>query len=461
MSAVIVLVALPLLWSLLVHLARLAALQGRPTLSDGAEKLILALLLLPIVVGAVVLLMAPFIVPLVKTPLLAATFAAAVGPVTAPTGHQATQAPNLLPFVVPALLAAYALITSVLLLRTAVVWAKLARIAAKATPHDGIFRTAAAVPAFAWGNHRVILPATLTTTLSADDTALIVAHERAHLRRGDPLWFLALSLIEAVLWFNPMIRQQGRACRLAAELACDAHVLTATPHRRHAYARALIAALKHTVGTAPSCVAAASSPDRKTYALRLDHIMTQTPRPPKAAAWIIAIVALAVPVTGAQLAFAQTQPPASAPANEPTLAPAVQPIIVRPVDAPISSAFGFRPNPQPGERKNHIGIDFAAPLGTPVKAHASGKISFAGHRDGYGETVEIDNGGDTTTRYAHLGSINVKTGDTVSAGQVIADIGQPLSGAPHLHFELWHNHKVVDPTPLFPAGKLSGTTGSN
>lgn len=451
MNALIVLAVVPALWSLVVHLVRLAALKGLPALNDNAEKLILALMILPIVAGVVLLIVAPFTVPLVMTPLLPAGFAEVAGPVPAAIVHHESNTLDLMPLVIPAFLALYALCTGVLILRTALAWARLARIAAAATSHSGTFRTMAAVPAFAWGRRRVILPATLAAALNSDDMALIVAHERAHLDRRDPSWFLALSLIEAVLWFNPLIRQQGRACRLAAELACDAHVVAGAPHLRHAYGRALIAALKHMTGTAPSCIAAASSPDRRTYALRLDHIMTQAPRPPKAAAWIAAVIALAVPVTAAQLAFAQTQPPATAPANKAALAPAAQPTIVRPVDAPISAPFGPRIHPPlPGDPKMHEGIDFDAPLGTPVKAHANGTVSFAGFRYGYGQTVEIDNGGDVTTRYAHLADVSVKAGDSVTAGQVIGSVGSTgRSTGPHLHFELWRDHKPVDPAPLF------------
>ncbi len=448
MNALIVLVALPMLWSLLVHLARMAALQGRPALSDGAEKLILALMLLPIVAGAVVLLLAPMTRHLVPATVLMAPFhASGTGHGNVALARTASLTSDLAPALLTIFTAFYAAVALFLLGRLVVAYVKLAHVASTAMADGDVFRSPAPVPAFAWGRNRIVIPADLDDVLSAGDMVLIVAHERAHLLRRDPAWFLALSVIEAVLWFNPLIRIQGRASRLAAEIACDAAVIGHAPSHRHAYARVLLTALKHSVA-APAFLPAAA--DSQSYRHRLAHIMGSGSRPPKAVLWIAAVLILVVPVTAAQLAFAQaSQAPADA--AEPVAAPPVttSPAFARPVDAPISSAFGYRPNPQPGERKNHIGIDFAAPLGTPVKAHASGQVSFAGHRDGYGETVEIDNGGDTTTRYAHLGSIDVKTGDTVSAGQVIADIGQPLSGAPHLHFELWHNHEIVDPTPLF------------
>ena len=448
MSGLIVLFILPVLWSVVVQLARLAALRGRPVLADGAEKLILAVMLLPIAAGGVLLLVAPVITPLTGTPLLPAAALETAGTSVKASLHSAIALPAVGPTAINALLIAYVAVTLVLLVRTLVTVIRLHRIVSAAQAKGGILLTAAAVPAYAWGRRHIVVPARLHARLPAADMALIIAHERAHLARRDPAWFLMLSLVEAVMWINPLIRRQGRACRLAAELACDAAVVTAAPHLRHSYGRALISALKLNSGAAPSCVAAASS-DRHTYSLRLDHIMTQTPRPPKAVVWIAALAVLLVPVAGAQLALAKAAPPAQAPG---VVTQAASPAIVRPVDAPISAIFGVRDNPAKGEMKFHEGVDFAAPLGTPVKAHADGVVSFAGKRYGYGMTIEIDNGGDTTTRYAHLDTITVKAGDHVTAGQVIADIGQPLGGtAPHLHFELWRNHVAVDPAPIFAA----------
>lgn len=446
MNDILILMIIPVAWSGLVALARLAALKGRPALADGAEKLIMVLMLLPIAGGALLLTLAPLTGSLMPAPILLAApdQDAFVG--SAPLSHAVTLSPGVPPILPLVALILYAIIALGLMARLSLAYVRLARIAAIAKPQDGVYVSEANVPAFAWGRRRIVLPARLSSLLPAADKALIVAHERAHLTRRDPLWFLILSVTEALLWFNPVIRLQGRACRLAAELACDTAVVGDRPALRLAYARALLAALKDSAGTAPSFLPAAASCDAKAYRHRLNHIMTGTPRPPRAMAWIAAVLVLAIPVTAAQLAFAR-EAPANAPVSP--AAPAT-PTIVRPVDAPISSHFGIRKKPLKGEMAFHEGVDFAAPLGTPVKAHAAGVVSFAGTRYGYGTTIEIDNGGKITTRYAHLGQIDVKAGDTVTAGQMIADIGQPSVGkTPHLHFELWRDHKPVDPAPLF------------
>jgi len=84
----------------------------------------------------------------------------------------------------------------------------------------------------------------------------------------------------------------------------------------------------------------------------------------------------------------------------------------------------------------HTGVDFAAPIGTPVVASAGGTVSTAGTAGRYGNLVVIDHGG-TSTYYAHLSSIAVTTGEVVVAGSRIGAVGATgnVTG-PHLHFEL-------------------------
>lgn len=85
----------------------------------------------------------------------------------------------------------------------------------------------------------------------------------------------------------------------------------------------------------------------------------------------------------------------------------------------------------------HAGIDLGTPMGTPIKASNSGKVSYAGTMGGYGLVVDIDHCGKYTTRYAHLSQALVKKGQSVSQGQFIAKSGNTGFGTgPHLHFEI-------------------------
>lgn len=96
----------------------------------------------------------------------------------------------------------------------------------------------------------------------------------------------------------------------------------------------------------------------------------------------------------------------------------------------------------------HTGVDFSAPRGTPVRAVANGKVSFAGRQSGYGNMVRIDHPGPYDTAYAHLDRIarEVSEGASVEKGQVIGFVGSTgLATGPHLHFELYKDGNFVNP----------------
>lgn len=119
----------------------------------------------------------------------------------------------------------------------------------------------------------------------------------------------------------------------------------------------------------------------------------------------------------------------------------------RPVkDGWLSSFYGYRVDPFSGRKAFHNGIDFAGKTGSPVYAVADGIVSWAGMRGGYGGLVEIDHGNGYVTRYAHNKSIEVKTGDRLAKGDVIALLGSTgRSTGPHVHYEVLKDGKAVNP----------------
>ena len=122
-----------------------------------------------------------------------------------------------------------------------------------------------------------------------------------------------------------------------------------------------------------------------------------------------------------------------------------------PVRGPISSPFGPRIHPIYGVPSFHTGIDIAVPEGTPVRAAASGTVTFAGWHEGFGVLVVIDHGNGYESYYGHLSKLLVSEGQRVSAGDVIALSGNTgLSTGPHLHFEVRYLGTPVDPRPLLP-----------
>jgi murein DD-endopeptidase MepM/ murein hydrolase activator NlpD len=116
-------------------------------------------------------------------------------------------------------------------------------------------------------------------------------------------------------------------------------------------------------------------------------------------------------------------------------------------DPTISSLFGPRAQPVPGASTNHQGIDYAVPIGTPVLSAGDGTVIFAGVQSGFGNTVEVDNGGGVVTLYGHLSSIGVSVGQTVGDGDQIALSGNTgTTSGPNLHFQVMVNGVAVDPT---------------
>lgn len=122
--------------------------------------------------------------------------------------------------------------------------------------------------------------------------------------------------------------------------------------------------------------------------------------------------------------------------------------MVTPVNGVMTSTFGPRKHPILGTVRIHKGVDWAAPVGTPIAAAFDGEITFQGDGGGYGNLVKISHGNGRETRYAHMQRFAIKdgVGTKVKAGDIIGYIGTTgLSTGPHLHFELYQNGEAIDP----------------
>lgn len=94
----------------------------------------------------------------------------------------------------------------------------------------------------------------------------------------------------------------------------------------------------------------------------------------------------------------------------------------------------------------HTGLDFAAPMGTPIVAVDDGKVVAAGPAGAYGTMIEVAHGDGTRSLYAHLSGIDVRKGQQVARGERIGALGNTgNSTGPHLHFEISKNGTPVDP----------------
>lgn len=134
-----------------------------------------------------------------------------------------------------------------------------------------------------------------------------------------------------------------------------------------------------------------------------------------------------------------------------------QAFIRTPVDVGrISSHFGPRKHPLLGYNRQHQGVDYAAPTGTPIRAAGNGRIVHRGTRGGYGKTVIIDHGNNYKTLYAHMNDYRSgqSVGSRVRQGEIIGYVGMTgLASGPHLHYEFHQRDKPVNPvTVALPRG---------
>jgi murein DD-endopeptidase MepM/ murein hydrolase activator NlpD len=131
------------------------------------------------------------------------------------------------------------------------------------------------------------------------------------------------------------------------------------------------------------------------------------------------------------------------------LLPTVQPVKT----SYNASGFGWRVDPFSGRNAFHEGIDFAAPVGTPIVAAAGGVVIAAEYHPEFGNKLEINHGNDIVTRYAHASKLLVRVGDIVRRGQHVADIGSTgRSTGPHLHFEVLVKGAQQNPHKFLSAG---------
>lgn len=112
----------------------------------------------------------------------------------------------------------------------------------------------------------------------------------------------------------------------------------------------------------------------------------------------------------------------------------------------ITSRFGWRIHPIKKTRRFHTGVDLACPTGTPIHCAGSGVVILSGWNGAYGKAVIVDHGGGVTTLYGHCSSLNVRSGQSVSKGQVVGRVGSTgWSTGPHCHYEKRINGKPVNP----------------
>jgi murein DD-endopeptidase MepM/ murein hydrolase activator NlpD len=125
-------------------------------------------------------------------------------------------------------------------------------------------------------------------------------------------------------------------------------------------------------------------------------------------------------------------------------------------DFAVTSGFGFRVDPLSRLPSMHEGIDFVAPVGTPVLSTAPGVVLVAEYSGAYGKMVDIQHAEGFVTRYAHLQAIHVQAGQIMAPHQTVGTLGNTgRSTGPHLHYEVIFNGRALHPVKALAAWSRS------
>lgn len=124
-------------------------------------------------------------------------------------------------------------------------------------------------------------------------------------------------------------------------------------------------------------------------------------------------------------------------------------LFISPVLGRLTSPYGYRKDPFTGVRSFHTGIDIAAPTGTAIKATLDGKVATTGYSPVYGNYVIITHDAGYQSLYGHMSTINVLRGQNVIQGARLGSVGNTgYSTGSHLHFSVYRNGKMVNPSSL-------------
>lgn len=128
--------------------------------------------------------------------------------------------------------------------------------------------------------------------------------------------------------------------------------------------------------------------------------------------------------------------------------PAIQPINNKDLKQ-LHTIFGMRMHPTLGYVRPHNGLDFTAPIGSPVYATGDAVVMYTGYST-YGNVIYLDHGFGFETRYAHLTRYIVEPGQMIKRGQIIGYVGNTgVSAGPHLHYEVHYKNVPINPINFF------------
>lgn len=301
-----------------------------------------------------------------------------------------------------------------------------------------VYLTAFKNSAFAVGLFKpvIALPDYLMT-LSSTQQFAVIAHEETHIRNGDHLTKLLWRILVELFWFNPFLAYLENGFNQSIEHRCDRQTLTRHNLVPSDYAKTLLQCLKmgvESTNRSPVVGFSAQGVNLKDYKRRVSLIVERPLFRGQLKSVLLVFLSLfllIVSANSAMAAFWQSQEDWIYPVTNPRLTSSF---------GHIAKLRAFKP---------HQGIDLRGPLGTPIYASASGRVMVADDQSlpgGYGKVIVIQHAGQWQSLYAHLDEILVEPGKPIQQGDIIGTMGETgrASGV-HLHFELVHQGKPVDP----------------
>jgi len=284
-----------------------------------------------------------------------------------------------------------------------------------------------------------------------EELEVILTHEKAHCNQYHTIDIISSHILIALQWFNPFAWLYQKAMQQNLEFLADAATINQNVSVSN-YQDVLLKAI--TIQAQPNTITNNFYQSLIKKRIIMLHKKTNSKQ-----LWKLLLI---IPLITGFIYSCSTETVVkekeSLTENSTTkLQENSTPLFVRPINeeevTKVNSAYGMRKNPINKKTEKHLGIDFAAPIGTKVVAALNGEITFAKREAGYGNLIIIKHANNLETKYAHLSYINVSAGDKIKAGSVIGKVG--LTGntsGPHLHFEVLKNGKHVDPD--FYLGRL-------
>lgn len=307
------------------------------------------------------------------------------------------------------------------------------------------------IPPFSCGIFfpKIFIASTLIQNMPIEKLESIIAHEMAHIKRRDFMWIRIESLVQIVLFFNPIVWYVIRKRNQLRELLTDEMVLSQKILHKNNYIKCLLNLSEfnllgsYALRWAPGMSEKKSQLKQRILFLRGENQMKKIPIQVLIPTFIL-LGWFVLPMTGYQSVDFTVN---------------AEPIEIKAIDAKlesplpnheITSGWGERRDPLDHKMKLHKGVDIRAKRGTDVLAAGTGVVIKA-KRDyeqgvSYGKYIDIQHADGMLTRYAQLDKIVVEEGQKVRAGTIIGKVGSTgRSTGPHLHFELRKDGKAVNP----------------